>query len=138
MLSIREKNHFTFIMHCVIYLNQNYIHFSRTPGSRQPSPAEEHLPRQNNLLDQSVNVNNSFQHQHFQHMLNAEHQQQMNNLNSMNSMNNMGNINNMNNMNSYHPHHQMSHQMQNHVMNGGLSVPQVKFLNQGLSSALAG
>lgn len=78
---------------------------SRTPGSRQPSPAEEAVTRPQTLLDP-----NAFHHQQFQHMLNA----------SMEHHTHAGQLN------SFHPP-LMNHQMQGAVMNGvnGLQVPQV-------------
>lgn len=91
-----KKNHFLFIS----------IHkCSRTPGSRQPSPAEEAVTRPQTLLDP-----NAFHHQQFQHMLNA----------SMEHHTHAGQLN------SFHPP-LMNHQMQGAVMNGvnGLQVPQV-------------
>lgn len=73
-----------------------FIYKSRTPGSRQPSPADETIARPQNLLDPTTN---NFHQQHFQHMLGA-------------------------NMDlPYHP--SLHHQMQGPVMNGGLQLPQV-------------
>lgn len=51
--------------------------FSRTPGSRQPSPAEEQILRPSNLLDGQAQVGSAFQQQHhLHHMLGsaADHQ----------------------------------------------------------------
>lgn len=82
---------------------------SRTPGSRQPSPAEESLNRSATLLDPATQ--HSFhQHQHLQHMLNAG----------------MDHHNGQLNSHSYHPQ-MMNHQMQGPVMNGvgGMQVAQV-------------
>ena len=71
------------------------LFLSRTPGSRQPSPAEEHLAR------------NSFGLEHvggfqpmMQHMLNNHEQQQMNS-------------------SSFHP---QQHPLGHHVLNGGMPV----------------
>lgn len=82
----------------------NLKYFSRTPGSRQPSPAEEHLPRMNLGLDQSGNVNSFSQPMmaQMQHMLNNQHEQHQQQMNSS----------------FHHQHHQMNH----HVMNGGMQV----------------
>jgi len=75
--------------------------FNRTPGSRQPSPADETTGRPQTLLDPTTN---NFHQQHFQQMLNT-------------------------NMDlSYHPP-QLHHQMQGPVMNG-LQVPQNSMVNQ--------
>lgn len=85
----------------LFFLNYLFYH-SRTPGSRQPSPAEESVQRPQTLLDP-----NAFHQQHFQHMLNAgmDHHQHAGQLNS------------------YHPPI-MNHQMPGTVMNGvgGLQV----------------
>lgn len=76
-----------------------HVFFSRTPGSRQPSPADETISRpQQMLLDPTTN---NFHQQHFQHMLNTNTNMDM----------------------PYHP--PLHHQMQGPVMNGGLQVPQV-------------
>jgi hypothetical protein len=93
---------------------------SRTPGSRQPSPAEEHLPRLHGL-EQSINVNVSgFSQPMMQHMMNNHEQQQQ-----QQQQQQMGS--------SFHPQqhqhqHQQHHQhpMGHHVMNGMPPV-QVKF-----------
>lgn len=81
---------------------------SRTPGSRQASPAEEHLPRLHGL-EQSINVNVSgFSQPMMQHMMNNHEQQQMGS--------------------SFHPQHQHQHQnhhqhpLGHHVLNGGMPV----------------
>lgn len=81
---------------------------SRTPGSRQASPAEEHLPRLHGL-EQGINVNVSgFSQPMMQHMMNNHDQQQMGS--------------------SFHPQHQHQHQQHHqhplghHVMNGGMPV----------------
>lgn len=82
---------------------------SRTPGSRQASPAEEHLPRLHGL-EQSINVNVSgFSQPMMQHMMNNQHEQQQQ----------MGS--------SFHQHqHQQQqhhqHPMGHHVLNGGMPV----------------
>jgi hypothetical protein len=87
---------------------------SRTPGSRQASPAEEQILPRLHGLDQSMNVNMSgFSQPMMQHMMNNHDQQQMGS--------------------SFHPQHQHQHQqhhqhpMGHHVMNGGMPV-QVKFI----------
>ncbi|KAJ6636061.1 Maternal protein pumilio [Pseudolycoriella hygida] len=86
--------------------------FNRTPGSRQPSPAEESLNRSATLLDPATQ--HSFhQHQHLQHMLNAS----------------MDHHNNQLNSHSYHPQ-MMNHQMQGPVMNGGMQVAQNQMVGQ--------
>lgn len=92
-----------------------YFHYSRTPGSRQPSPAEEAVSRPQTLLDP-----NAFHQQHFQHMLNA----------SMDHHTHAGQ------MNSYHPQ-MMNHQMPGTVMNGvgGLQVQQVSQLPTPIATA---
>lgn len=102
-----DEDIYEFILHkksidlCIIFF---YFHFfifvdhrySRTPGSRQPSPADEAITRPQTLLDPAT----SYHQQQFQHMLNS-------------------------NMDlPYHPT-MMNHQMQGPVMNGGLQVPQV-------------
>lgn len=84
-----------------------YFVNSRTPGSRQPSPAEE--SRSATLLDPATQ--HSFhQHQHLQHILNAG----------------MDHHNSQLNSHSYHPQ-MMNHQMQGPVMNGvgNMQVAQV-------------
>ena len=68
---------------------------SRTPGSRQPSPAEEHLARNSFGLEQGINVG-GFSQPMMQHMLNNHDQQQLGS-------------------SSFHPQH-MSH----HILNGGM------------------
>lgn len=73
----------------------NLFVLSRTPGSRQPSPAEEHLARNSFGLEQGINVG-GFSQPMMQHMLNNHDQQQMGS-------------------SSFHPQH-MSH----HIMNGGM------------------
>jgi hypothetical protein len=76
-----------------------FIIDSRTPGSRQPSPAEEHLVRNTFGLEQGINVNVSgFSQPLMQHMLNNHDQQQMNS--------------------SFHPQHALGH----HVLNNGMPV----------------
>ncbi|XP_037036673.1 maternal protein pumilio isoform X3 [Bradysia coprophila] len=88
--------------------------FNRTPGSRQPSPAEESLNRSATLLDPATQ--HSFHHhQHLQHMLNAG----------------MDHHNNQLNSHSYHPQ-MMNHQMQGPVMNGvgGMPVAQNQMVGQ--------
>lgn len=88
----------------ICYYNLNDFCFfscficSRTPGSRQPSPADETISRPQMLLDPTTN---NFHQQHFQHMLNQSTNMDM----------------------PYHP--PLHHQMQGPVMNGGLQVPQV-------------
>ncbi|CRK98539.1 CLUMA_CG011890, isoform A [Clunio marinus] len=86
--------------------------FNRTPGSRQPSPAEEHLPRLHGL-EQSINVNVSgFSQPMMQHMMNNHDQQQMGS--------------------SFHLQHQQHHQhpLSHHVLNNGMPV-QNPMVNQG-------
>lgn len=75
------------------------FHFSRTPGSRQPSPAEEHLARATFGLDQGINVNVGGFQPMMQHMLNNHDQQQMGS-------------------SSFHPQHPLGP----HVLNGGMPV----------------
>lgn len=77
----------------------NVFH-SRTPGSRQPSPAEEHLARNSFGLEQGINVG-SFQPM-MQHMLNNNEQQQHHQINASSS---------------FHPQHALGH-----VLNGGMPV----------------
>lgn len=77
-----------------------FQHFSRTPGSRQPSPAEEHLARTTFGLDQGINVNVGGFQPMMQHMLNNAHDQQQ-----------MGSS-------SFHPQHPLGP----HVLNGGMPV----------------
>lgn len=89
--------------------------YSRTPGSRQPSPAEESLSRSATLLDPATQHSyhqHQHQHQHLQHMLNA------------------GMEHHNNHSHSYHPQI-MNHQMQGPVMNGvgGMQVTQVNILD---------
>lgn len=90
-----------------IYFSQN----SRTPGSRQPSPAEESLNRSATLFDPATQ--HSFHQHHMQHMLSAG----------------MDHHNNQLNSHSYHPQ-MINHQMQGPVMNGvgGMQVAQVKYV----------
>lgn len=105
--------------------------FSRTPGSRQPSPGEESLARNTNLLDtSSMHVGSGFaQHPALQHMMNQNHDLQgqhlnsfhphhpMNQLNQMNQMNQMGQLGGMN-------------QMQGQLMNGQqMMQPQVRTIS---------
>lgn len=80
--------------------------YSRTPGSRQPSPAEEALTRPTTLMDPTTQA---YHQQHLQHMLNQA------------NMDHHGGQ-----LNSYHPQ-MMNHQMQGPVMNGvgGMQVAQV-------------
>lgn len=83
------------------------LYSSRTPGSRQPSPAEEALTRPTTLLDPATHA---YHQQHLQHnMFNASMEQQHHN----------------NQLNSYHP--LMNHQLQAPHMNGvgGMQLPQV-------------
>lgn len=94
-------NHILFITKIyIIILFWFFIRFwfySRTPGSRQPSPADETIARPQTLLDP---ITNNFHQHHFQQMLNT-------------------------NMDlSYHLP-QLHHQIQGPVMNG-LQVPQVQ------------
>jgi hypothetical protein len=79
---------------------------SRTPGSRQPSPAEEHLPRLHGL-EQSINVNVSgFSQPMMQHMMNNHEQQQMG-----------SSFHQQQHQHQQHQQHHQ-HQMGHHVMNG--------------------
>lgn len=85
-----------------------FLFLSRTPGSRQPSPAEEPMPRAGNLLDAHAHA---FQHHTFNHMLGSNDVQSAA-------------------LGYSHPHqhhmNQMS-QLQGHVMNGvgGMQMQQV-------------
>lgn len=86
---------FTFETLHVERLSIYFFLLSRTPGSRQPSPAEEHLARNSFGLEQGINVG-GFSQPMMQHMLNNHDQQQMGS-------------------SSFHPQH-MSH----HILNGGM------------------
>ncbi|XP_058823446.1 maternal protein pumilio isoform X2 [Topomyia yanbarensis] len=116
--------------------------FNRTPGSRQPSPAEEHVPRGSNLLDAQSHHGSGFpQHPSLHHMLGSaaaaaaaavgagggtndvvqqaaaaalgSYHPQM--INQMSQMNQLSQMNQMNQLN----------QMQSHVMNGVGGIPQI-------------
>ncbi|XP_058447474.1 maternal protein pumilio isoform X2 [Malaya genurostris] len=114
--------------------------FNRTPGSRQPSPAEEHVPRGSNLLDAPSHHGSGFpQHPSLHHMLGSaaaaaaaavgagggandvaqqaaalgSYHPQM--INQMSQMNQLSQMNQMNQLN----------QMQSHVMNGVGGIPQI-------------
>lgn len=82
---------------------------SRTPGSRQPSPAEETLPRPPTLLDPTQH--GGFPTHPFNHMLN--------------SMDHQGGQGTQ--MNSYPPHQMQMGQLHPPVMNGvgGMQMAQV-------------
>lgn len=86
---------------------------SRTPGSRQPSPAEETLPRPPTLLDPTQH--SGFPTHPFNHMLN--------------SMDHQGGGPGTQ-MNSYPPHQMQMGQLQPPVMNGvgGMQMAQVRQL----------
>ncbi|XP_055847919.1 maternal protein pumilio isoform X4 [Episyrphus balteatus] len=95
------------------YNNHLNYYYSRTPGSRQPSPAEESLPRPPTLLDPSQH---GFPPHPLHHMLGSmDHQQGPGPQ-----------------MNSY-PHHQMPpmNQLQPPVMNGvgGIQMAQSPMMN---------
>ncbi|XP_055644551.1 maternal protein pumilio isoform X2 [Toxorhynchites rutilus septentrionalis] len=109
--------------------------FNRTPGSRQPSPAEEHLSRGSNLLDAPSHHGSGFpQHPSLHHMLGSagsvggsandvaqqaaaaalgSYHPQM--INQMSQMSQLSQMNQMNQLN----------QMQSHVMNGVGGIPQI-------------
>lgn len=90
------------------WLNYSQINSSRTPGSRQPSPAEEHLNRLHGLDPSLMNVGGFSQPHMMQHMLNNHDQQQMNS--------------------SFHNQHQQHHAMGHPVMNGmQVQVTELKF-----------
>lgn len=89
-----------------------FLHFfSRTPGSRQPSPADETLTRPQTLLDP-----NAFHQQHFQHMMNTNMDQHHHAAAAAAAAAGQ----------QYHP--QIMNQMQAPVMNGvnSLQVQQVR------------
>lgn len=121
---------------------------SRTPGSRQPSPAEEQLPRASNLLDAPSHHNSGFpQHHHsLHHMLGsaaaaaaaaaaagvgtgagANDIAQQAAAAALGSYHHPQMINQMNQMNQLNQMNQMSqlNQMQSHVMNGVGGIPQI-------------
>ncbi|XP_053697193.1 maternal protein pumilio isoform X1 [Sabethes cyaneus] len=124
----------------------NYVFTSsRTPGSRQPSPAEEQLPRGSNLLDAPSHHSTGFpQHPSLHHMLGSAAAAAVaaaaagasggaNDVaqqaaaaalgsyhpqmipNQMGQMNQLSQMNQMNQLN----------QMQSHVMNGVGGIPQI-------------
>lgn len=122
--------------------------FNRTPGSRQPSPAEEQLPRASNLLDAPSHHNSGFpQHHHsLHHMLGsaaaaaaaaaaagvgtgagANDIAQQAAAAALGSYHHPQMINQMNQMNQLNQMNQMSqlNQMQSHVMNGVGGIPQI-------------
>lgn len=84
---------FSLVDQIVMFLNYH----SRTPGSRQPSPAEEHH-RLHGLDPSLMNVGGFSQPHMMQHMMNNHDQQQMNS--------------------SFHHQHQQHHPMGHPVMNG--------------------
>lgn len=118
--------------------------FNRTPGSRQPSPAEEQLPRTSNLLDAPSHHGSGFpQHPSLHHMLGSAaaaaaaaaavgtggstndvaQQAAAAALGSyhpqmINQMSQMNQLNQMNQINQLN-------QMQSHVMNGVGGIPQI-------------
>lgn len=85
-----------------IYYNVQHIFYrsqsSRTPGSRQPSPAEEHLNRLHGLDPSVMNVSGFSQPHMMQHMMNSHDQHQISS--------------------SFHPQHQQHHPMGHPVLNG--------------------
>ncbi|XP_055695961.1 maternal protein pumilio isoform X3 [Lutzomyia longipalpis] len=83
--------------------------FNRTPGSRQPSPAEEALTRPSGLLDPTGQVGSAYPQLPLQHMLGASDPQGVGQLNS------------------YHHAAQLAamNQMQGPVMNGVSGMHQV-------------
>lgn len=87
--------------------------YSRTPGSRQPSPAEESLARGGPPFDATAHVGSGFPQHHLQHMLGS-------------SMDHQGPTTQLN---SYHPQLPPMNQLQPPVMNGvgGMQVAQVIF-----------
>lgn len=93
-----------------LHINSSFLFviYSRTPGSRQPSPADETLTRPQTLLDP-----NGYQPQHFpQHMMNTSLDQHHHVAAGQ----------------QYHPQAILNHQIQAPVMNGvgSLQVPQVR------------
>ncbi|XP_065082849.1 maternal protein pumilio isoform X2 [Ochlerotatus camptorhynchus] len=125
--------------------------FNRTPGSRQPSPAEEQLPRGSNLLDAPSHHGSGFpQHPSLHHMLGsaaaaaaaaagvgggagANDIAQQAAAAALGSYHHPQMINQMNQMNQLSQMSQMSqmnqmnqlNQMQSHVMNGVGGIPQI-------------
>uniref|UniRef100_A0A182MSQ6 Pumilio n=1 Tax=Anopheles culicifacies TaxID=139723 RepID=A0A182MSQ6_9DIPT len=111
--------------------------FNRTPGSRQPSPAEEQLPRPNMLDPTGVHGSGFPQHPSLHNMLGSaapggndvtqqaaaaalgSYHPQM-----INQMGQMGQLGQMNPMNQLNQLNQMN-QMQSHVMNGVGGIPQI-------------
>jgi hypothetical protein len=113
LMMIKDSSKFKFECEMKMTLIEiSYIYFSRTPGSRQPSPNEEHLNRLHGL-DPSINVNMSgFSQPMMQQMMNNHDQHQMNS--------------------SFHPQHPQHPQNQHHPMGhpvlNGMQV-QVTILN---------
>uniref|UniRef100_A0A182PK54 Pumilio n=1 Tax=Anopheles epiroticus TaxID=199890 RepID=A0A182PK54_9DIPT len=111
--------------------------FNRTPGSRQPSPAEEQLPRPNMLDPTGVHGSGFSQHPSLHNMLGSaapggndvtqqaaatalgSYHPQM-----INQMGQMGQLGQMNPMNQLNQLNQLN-QMQSHVMNGVGGIPQI-------------
>uniref|UniRef100_A0A182UX22 Pumilio n=1 Tax=Anopheles merus TaxID=30066 RepID=A0A182UX22_ANOME len=111
--------------------------FNRTPGSRQPSPAEEQLPRPNMLDPTGVHGSGFPQHPSLHNMLGSaapggndvtqqaaaaalgSYHPQM-----INQMGQMGQLGQMNPMNQLNQLNQLN-QMQSHVMNGVGGIPQI-------------
>ncbi|XP_049277500.1 maternal protein pumilio isoform X2 [Anopheles funestus] len=109
--------------------------FNRTPGSRQPSPAEEQLPRPNMLDPTGVHGSGFPQHPSLHNMLGSvapggnDVTQQAAALGSyhpqmINQMGQMGQHGQMNPMNQLNQLNQLN-QMQSHVMNGVGGMPQI-------------
>lgn len=87
------------------------FYYSRTPGSRQPSPAEESLSRPPTLLDPQSHVGSVFPQHPLHHMLGS-------------SMDQQGSAPQLN---SYHHQLPPMNQLQPQVLNGvgGIQVAQV-------------
>ena len=105
---------------------------SRTPGSRQPSPAEENLPRPPTLLDPSQHT--GFPPHAFNHMLGAAGMDHPGNNSGTGGPGAPGQQ-----MNSTFAHHQMPqmNQLQPPVMNGvgGMQMAQVSSKSEYFSNA---
>ncbi|XP_061387987.1 maternal protein pumilio-like, partial [Musca vetustissima] len=103
--------------------------FNRTPGSRQPSPAEETLPRPPTLLDPSQHP--AFPPHAFNHMLGAAGMDHPGNSSANTGAGGPGGQGQQ--MNSSFPHHQMPqmNQLQPPVMNGvgGMQMAQSPMMN---------
>uniref|UniRef100_A0A182IXT6 Pumilio n=1 Tax=Anopheles atroparvus TaxID=41427 RepID=A0A182IXT6_ANOAO len=115
--------------------------FNRTPGSRQPSPAEEQLPRQSMFDPPGVHgtagcplhtmlgsaapgAGNDVAQQAAAAALGSYHPQMINQMNQMSQMGQMGQLGQMNQMSQMNQMNQLS-QMQSHVMNGVGGIPQI-------------